>query len=138
MNCGIIIKNGGPIGWLGKCQERTSLSSCEAEIWGTNATSKKVMDFCNLSHSIFESGHTIDGLSSPMVLYNNIDACVKWLHNMTSKVDRHIELRENSIQEWVQDKTLNDVHVAGKINPAKIFTKEMKDGPISAASETPS
>ncbi len=32
MNGGIIFKNGGPIGWLGKCQERTSLNSCEAEI----------------------------------------------------------------------------------------------------------
>ncbi len=78
MNGGIIFKNGGPIGWLGKCQERTSLSSCEAEIWATNATSKTVVDFCNLSCSVSKSGHTIDGLSSPTVLYNNNDACVKW------------------------------------------------------------
>ncbi len=47
---------------------------------------------------------------------------------MTSKAARHIELHENSIQEWVQDKTLNVVHVAGKINPADIFTKKMKGG----------
>jgi hypothetical protein len=47
---------------------------------------------------------------------------------MTSKAACHIELRENSIQEWVQDKTLNVVHVAAKVNPANIFTKEMKDG----------
>jgi hypothetical protein len=46
---------------------------------------------------------------------------------MTSKVARHIKLRENSIWERVQDKTLNVVHVAGKVNPANIFTKEMKD-----------
>ncbi len=32
MTGGIVFKNGGPIGWLGKRQERTSLSSCEAEI----------------------------------------------------------------------------------------------------------
>jgi hypothetical protein len=32
MTGGIVFKNRGPIGWLGKCQERTSLSSCEAEI----------------------------------------------------------------------------------------------------------
>ena len=37
------------------------------------------------------------------------------------------ELRENSIREWVQDKTLNFIHVAGKIYPANIFMKEMKD-----------
>ncbi len=47
---------------------------------------------------------------------------------MTSKAACHIELCKNSIWEWVQDKTLNVVHVAGKINPANIFTKEMKDG----------
>jgi hypothetical protein len=34
------LKNGGPIGWLGKCQDPTSLSSCEAEIRGTSTTLK--------------------------------------------------------------------------------------------------
>jgi hypothetical protein len=105
-----------------------SLSSCEAEIQATNAMLKKVVDFRNLSRSVSKSGHKIDGLSSPMVLYNDNDACVRWSHDMTSKAARHIELRENSIWEWVQDKTLNVAHVAGKINPADIFTKEMKDG----------
>jgi len=32
MNGGIVFKNGGPLGWLGERQERTSLSSCKAEI----------------------------------------------------------------------------------------------------------
>jgi hypothetical protein len=40
----------------------------------------------------------------------------------------HIELRENSVREWIQDKTISVKHVAGKINPAVIFTKEMRDG----------
>jgi hypothetical protein len=62
-----------------------------------------------------------------MLLYNGNDACVKWSHNMTSKMARHIKLHENSIREWVQDKTLNVVHVAGKVNPTNIFTKEMTD-----------
>jgi hypothetical protein len=47
---------------------------------------------------------------------------------MTSKAARHIELRENSIREWIQDKSLAVKHVSGKINPADIFTKEMRDG----------
>jgi hypothetical protein len=85
MTGGIIFKKGGPIGWLGKRQECTSLSSCEAEIWADNATLNKVVDFLNPFRSVSENGHTIDGLSSLMVLYNNNDACVKWLHNMTSK-----------------------------------------------------
>jgi hypothetical protein len=99
MNSGIIFKNGGPIEWLGKRQECTSLSYCEGEIWATNAMLKKVMDFRNLSRSVSKSGHTINGLSSSMVLYNDKDACVKWSHNMTSKAAHHIELHENSMRE---------------------------------------
>jgi hypothetical protein len=47
---------------------------------------------------------------------------------MTSKAARHIELRENLVWEWVQDKTISVKHIAGKTNPADIFTKEMRDG----------
>ena len=39
-----------------------------------------------------------------------------------------MELRENSVREWVENKTLNVLHVSGRINPADIFTKEMRDG----------
>ena len=55
MNGGIVFKNGGPLGWLGKRQERTSLSSCKAEICATSNISKKVVDFCNLTRSVSES-----------------------------------------------------------------------------------
>ena len=44
---------------------------------------------------------------------------------MTSKVARHIELRKNLVCEWVQDKTLKVIHIAGKTNLTDIFTKEM-------------
>ena len=46
---------------------------------------------------------------------------------MTAKQVCHLELCEKSVWEWIQDKTVSVVHVAGKINPADIFTKEMKD-----------
>ncbi len=128
MNGGIIFKNGGPIGWLSKCQECTSLSLCEAKIHATNATSKKVVDFCNLFCSMSDSSHFLTHINSPTVLYNNNNACVKWLHNLTSKAARHIELCKNSVCEWVRDKTLQVRHVSGKVNPANIFTKEMQDG----------
>jgi hypothetical protein len=77
-NGGIVFRNGGPIGWLGVCQERTSLSSCEAEICATNATSKKVVDFRNLCQSISDSGLSIHDSTSPTVLYNDNNACVNW------------------------------------------------------------
>jgi hypothetical protein len=125
MNCGIVFCNGGPIGWLGERQERTSLSSCEADIRATSVTSKEVVDFRNLCRSISNLGLPVPDASSPTVLYNNNDACIRWSHNMTSKAARHIELHENSVCEWVQDKTLKVIHVTGKTNPADIFTKEM-------------
>ena len=47
---------------------------------------------------------------------------------MTSKAACHIELRENSVQEWIQSKLLTVKHVSGKLNPSDTFTKEMRDG----------
>ncbi len=41
MNGSIVFCNGGPIGWLGECQELMFLSSCEVEIHARSATSKK-------------------------------------------------------------------------------------------------
>jgi hypothetical protein len=128
MSGGIVFRNGGPLGWLSERQERTSLSSCEAEIRATNATSKKVVAFRHLCTSMCKAGHSLSDATQPTLLYNDNDACVKWSHNMTSKSARHIELRENSVREWVQNKSLAVKHIAGKINPSDIFTKEMRDG----------
>ena len=129
MSGGIIFRNGGPVGWLGERQGRTSLSSCEAEIHTTNATSKKVMDFHNICQSMVDSGHNLQDILSPTRLFNDNEACIKWSYNMTSRAARHIELRENSVREWIQQSKLLSVkHVSGKLNPSDIFTKEMRDG----------
>jgi hypothetical protein len=84
--------------------------------------------FCNLSCGVSNAGYVIPDFDAPTVLYNGNEACVKWSYNMTCKAACHIELRENSVQEWIQDKTLHVEHVSRKINPADIFTKEMRDG----------
>jgi len=128
MSGGIVFQYGGPLGWLCERQNLTSLSSCEAEIRATNATSKKVVDFCNLCTSMCANGHSLPDSTHPTILYNNNDACVKWSHSMTSKAARHIELHENSVREWIQNKSLAGKHISGKINPSDIFTKEMRDG----------
>jgi hypothetical protein len=128
MNGGIAFRNSCPTGWLGERQERTPFSSCEAEICATSTTSKKVFDFRNLCRSISESGLPLPNATSPTVLYNDNNTCVKWSYNMTSKAACYNELRKNSVREWVQDKLIKVVHVAGKTNLADIFTKEMRDG----------
>jgi hypothetical protein len=128
MSGGIVFRNGGPVGWLGERQDRTSLSSCEAEIRATNTTSKKVVDFRNICQSMVDSGHNLQDILSPTLLFNDNDTCVKWLYNMTSKAARHIDLRENSVREWIQSRLLLVKHISGKLNPSDIFTKEMRDG----------
>ncbi len=92
MNGGIVFKNGGPIGWLGDRQDRTSLSSCEAEIRATCATSKKVVDFRNLSWSFSDAGYVIPNFDSPTLLYNDNDACVKLLglYNILDRYSRYL------------------------------------------------
>jgi hypothetical protein len=94
MSGGIIFWNGGPVGWLGERQDGMSLSSCEVEICTTNATSKKVVDFCSICQSMVDSGHNLIDIVSPTPLFNDNDACVKWSYNMTSKAAPHIELWE--------------------------------------------
>ena len=71
----------------------------------------------HLAESVRLSGYDITDTLAPF----------QWSHNMTSKKIWHIELQENSIREWVQDKVLNVLHVKGWVNPADIFTKEMRD-----------
>ena len=46
---------------------------------------------------------------------------------MTLKAICHIELKEKSVREWVQDKSIKVLHVAGKDNVSNIFTKEMRN-----------
>ncbi len=128
MSGGIIFWNGGPVGWLGERQDRMSLSSCEAEICATNATSKKVVDFRNICQSIVDSGHNLQDILSLTLLFNDNNTCLKWSYNMTSKAARHIELRENSVCEWIQSRLISVKHVSVKLTPSDIFTKEMHDG----------
>jgi hypothetical protein len=97
MSGGIVFKNDGPLAWLSEHQERTSLSSCTADIRAASPTSKKVVDLQNLCLSFTKSGFPIPDINKPSLIYNNNEACVKWSHNMTSKAAHHIELCENSV-----------------------------------------
>jgi hypothetical protein len=82
----------------------------------------------HLADGVRSSGFDILDTLTPSPLYNDNAACIPWAHNMTSKKIQHMELRENSVREWVENKTLNVLHISGRVNPADIFTKEMRDG----------
>ena len=60
---------------------------------------------CHLAESVQSSGFDISDALDPSPLFNDNAACIQWSHNMTSKKIRHMELRENSVREWVENKT---------------------------------
>jgi hypothetical protein len=128
MSGGVVIRQGGPLLWTPIRQDQTALSSGEAEIRATNETSKSVVEMRHLAKSIQSSRYDILDMVAPSPLYNNNAACIQWAHNITSKKIGHMELRENRVREWVHNSILNVLHVKGCVNPADIFTKEMRDG----------
>ena len=73
-------------------------------------------------------GYPINDAAFPTPLYNNNDACVTWCHNMTSKGNRHIKLKENVTCKWVKDGAITVDHISSKCNPSDIFTEKMNDG----------
>jgi hypothetical protein len=128
MSGGIIFCQGRPLALIAVHQERTSLSSCEAEIWATNEFSKLLMSICRLAQNVWDNCHSIADTDNASPLDNDNDSCVKWSHNMTTKQIQHLEMHENAVHEWVQDVFLKVLHVSGQINPVNIFTKEIQDG----------
>ena len=91
---------------------------------------KLVVAVCHLASSVCKGGHNIPDTLESSTIYNDDEACVHWLHNMTTKQIQHMDMHENSVCEWVQDSSLQVLHIKGKINPTDIFTKEMQDGLI--------
>ncbi len=128
MSGAIIFRSGGPLTWKAERQERTSLSTCEAEIRATNMGSCLTVNLQNLILHLQSIGYPIDDTATATPLYNNNKACVKWCQNLTTKGNRHIEHKENATQEWVADGSIAVSHVSTKCNISDIFTKEMRDG----------
>ncbi len=95
----ILFRSGGPITWKTEQQNRTSLSSCKAKIWATNAGSRLTMNVGNMMAHLFSLGSPITDTEVATPVYNNNKACVKWCHNMTTKGICHIEHQENAVKE---------------------------------------
>ncbi len=118
----IVIRAGGPIAWASVRQERTSRSSCEAEVRATDECAKELL-------SVRTRGGDI-GLSdslSPTMIYSDNQGCVDWCKTTTTSGMKHINLRDNAVRESVHLGELSIHHIAGKLNCADIFTKELKD-----------
>ena len=128
MSGAIIFRSGGPITWKTEQQDRTSLSSCDAEIRAKNMGACLTINLRNLILHLQSLSRPIDDTDLATPLYNDNEACMKWCHDLTRKGNRHIEHKETATRKWVADGTIAVSHVSGKCNLSDIFTKEMRDG----------
>jgi len=64
-------------------------------------------------------------LHDKTTIYNDNMACVLWSKNTTTKGLRYLQIRENAIRE--NQHIIEIQHIAGKINPADMFSKKDKD-----------
>ena len=128
MSGAMVFRMNEPLAWKTERQPRTSLSSCEAEINATNLGSKLTVAARHFTRGFEACGVPAPSdISQPTQVFNDNNTCVLWSGNMTLKALRRIELREISVREWVQDKSIKVLHVAGIDNVSGIFTKEMRD-----------
>jgi hypothetical protein len=128
MSGAIIFRSGGLITWETKCQDRTSLSLCDAKIRATNMESRLTINIHIMILHLALLRHPINDATMATPLYNDNDACAQWCHNRTTKGNRLFKHSKNATREWVQDGSITVTHVSGKCNPYNIFTKEMCGG----------
>lgn len=118
----MVVRAGGPVAWSSVRQERTSRSSCEAEVRATDECAKEVLSIRLRGKDI---GLTDD--TKPTTVHNDNQGCVDWCKTTTTSGMKHLDLRGNAVRESIQLGELSIHHIPGVINCADIFTKELKD-----------
>ena len=121
---GFLIWMHGPIHWVSKRQTITARSTAEAEIYATDECTKFLIHLHNI---LSDLGLADKLMPNPTTIYNDNAACVAWSHSLSTKGLRHIQIRENAVQERVQAGYINVRHIGGDINLSDLFTKEDKD-----------
>ena len=85
---------------------------------------KMVMGLRNLFEDL-EATHLAN--STPFLFCDNQGA-VTWVHSESvSRNMRQFNIRQCSIRESVRMEEVEPVHIPGALNPADMFTKEMRD-----------
>jgi hypothetical protein len=118
----MVVRAGGPIAWSSVRQERTSRSSCEAEVRATDECAKEVLSIRLRGKDI---GLTDDAMATS--IHNDNQGCVDWCKTTTTSGMKHLDLRGNAVRESIHMGELTIHHIPGTINCADIFTKELKD-----------
>lgn len=103
--------------------QRTSQSSCEAEVKATDVCTKSVQMFRNLLSEI--GGFD---LTKPTPILNDNQGMVDWCKKTSTKGICHVNICNNCVWEAIHEfKEVQIFHLPGKHNPSDIFTKEIKD-----------
>eukprot|EP00978_Attheya_sp_CCMP212_P021791 scaffold64076_cov55-Attheya_sp.AAC.1 len=123
MTGALIMRSGGPIVWHVERQKWTSCSSCESEIKATDCCTKSVLHIRLILEDLLQAD-----ILSHTPMFNDNQACVDWSKSTTTKGLKHLNQRENAIRESsiIKHEVTLD-HIAGKINPSDLFTKELCD-----------
>lgn len=124
MISGHIIFLFGPLHWQSKRQSITAKSSAEPEIY---ATDELVREFTYIRNVFKDLGLQKQFLSKPINIFNDNMTCVQWSKNRTTRTIRHIQLRDNTVQENIKQKLINIHHIPTAHNIADIITKEDRD-----------
>jgi hypothetical protein len=118
----ILFYGGSPVFWSSQKENRTSGSSCEAEIKATNGCTKSILWFRHVLSDL-----NLLQSSSPTPLYNDNQGAVNWSKTTSTKGMRHVNIQENIVRESIHVfKDIAVSHIPGPCNPSDIFTKEFK------------
>ena len=115
---------GGPLIWSSERELRASRSVCESEIKGMDAGTRHILGLRHLLADL-----DVPHLTAPTpVIYTDNQGGVKWAHSpaITKKL-RHVNLKEVAVRDSIRCGEISLYHMPGKLNPADIFTKELKD-----------
>ena len=125
--CGHVLMMGGaPVFWKCHKENRTSRSSCEAEVKATDECTKSVQMFRNVLADL-----NLINLSQPTAIYNDNQGAVNWSNSSSTKGMRHVNIRENAVREAIHVfHEISVSHIPGLCNPSDIFTKEFKSDAI--------
>ena len=115
---------GGPLDWRCVREKRISPSVCESEIKAMSEGHKMVMGLRN----IFEDLDVEHVAEATPFLYCDNQGSVTWVHSESvSRNMRQFNIRQCAIREAVRHNEVAPVHIPGVLNPADLFTKEMRD-----------
>ena len=63
----------------------------------------------------------------PTRIWNDNRNCVDWSSGMIPKAVRHVNIRDSAVRDSVRNCEIDIKHIDGHLNPADLFTKEMRD-----------